>query len=115
MKTTSTAVLYFDGNCPVCAKEMFLLNKLKNSQLELVDLWQADVEIPQDDLLRILHLRTATGEWKKGLDANVAAWRHTPIGFLFMPLRWPGIRNIADRIYFRWANNRFCKIKATQQ
>ncbi len=108
MKST----LYFDGNCPLCAKEMALLNRLKNSKLELVDLWQSQTDIPTDDLLRVLHLQTPQGEWKKGLDANVAAWSHTPIGFIFMPLRWPIIRIFADKIYYRWAEKRFCKIKS---
>ena len=65
--------LYYDGKCPLCAKEMHWLNKLKNSQLELIDLWEADTEISQNEMLRILHLKTSTGEWKKGLDANVTA------------------------------------------
>ncbi len=106
------SILYFDGNCPLCAKEMALLKRLKNSELELVDLWHAQIDIPSDDLLKVLHLQTPQGEWKKGLDANVAAWRHTPIGFLFIPLRWPIIGPIADKIYYRWAENRFCKIKS---
>ncbi|MGH1428693.1 MAG: thiol-disulfide oxidoreductase DCC family protein [Arenicella sp.] len=111
MKST----LYYDGNCPICSKEMALLKKLKNSQLELVDLWQAEIHIPQENLLKILHLRTPEGNWKKGLDANVAAWKHTRIGFLFLPLRWPLIKPIADKIYSRWAEKRFCKIQLKSQ
>lgn len=114
IQTTMKSTLYFDGNCPLCAKEMALLRRLKNPELELVDLWQVQTIIPQDDLLRVLHLQTPQGEWKKGLDANVAAWLHTPIGFLLMPLRWPVISPIADKIYNRWAEKRFCKIKAKQ-
>lgn len=109
------SVLYFDGNCPVCSKEMKLLNKLKNADLELTDLWQANVEIPQDELLRVLHLRTSNGNWLTGLDATVYAWRHTRLGFIFMPLRWPVLRQISDNIYSRWANKRFCKIKAADE
>ena len=106
--------LYYDGNCLTCAKEMRLLGKLKNNQLELVDLWKANTDVARDDLLRVLHLQTADGEWKKGLDANVMAWSHTPLGFLFKPLRWPIIRKFADYAYYRWAEKRFCKIKAEQ-
>jgi predicted DCC family thiol-disulfide oxidoreductase YuxK len=107
--------LYYDGKCPLCAKEIYWLNKLKNNQLELVDLWGADIEVTQNEMLKILHLRTPTGEWKKGLDANVTAWGHTPIGFLFKPLRWPLIRQVADTLYYKWANNRFCKIELKQK
>ena len=60
-----------------------------------------------ETLLRRLHLMTWTGEWVIGLPANVRAWSHTPYGFLFKPLLWPGIFQIASRIYGKWADKRY--------
>jgi hypothetical protein len=53
------------------------------------------------------YLMTWTGEWVIGLPANVRAWSHTPYGFLFKPLLWPGIFQIASRIYGKWADKRY--------
>lgn len=106
--------LYYDGKCPLCAKEITLLAKLKDRNLELSDvhaLSALEASFPdQREMLRVLHLRTQSGEWLVGLDANVAAWQHTRIGWLFVPLRWPLIRGIADRVYNWWANRRYCRL-----
>ena len=100
------AILYYDGRCPLCNKEIHLLRKLKNSNLELLDIWQVETEIPRFELLRVLHMRTANGIWLTGLDANVAAWKYTQYGFIFSPLRWPIIKSIADIAYNYWVKKR---------
>jgi hypothetical protein len=43
----------------------------------------------QLDMLKVLHLRTAEGEWIKGVPATVQAWSHTNWGWIFKPLLWP--------------------------
>ncbi len=80
-----------------------------------MDIYQSDFveqypEIPQKKLLSILHLKTIDGQWLLGLDAMVAAWRHTPFGWLLLPLRWPVIKPLSDAIYRRWARARVCKV-----
>ena len=57
-------------------------------------------------LLLNLHLKRGD-EWVTGADANVAAWQHTSVGFLWRWLRWPVIRRIVDPIYAFWAKRRF--------
>ncbi|MEO0369540.1 MAG: DUF393 domain-containing protein [Pseudomonadota bacterium] len=114
------ATLFYDGRCPICAHEISLLRKLKNEALDLIDIHTikdesafSDLDQSQDiktQLLTILHLRADNGTWLKGLDATVAAWRHTAIGFLLLPLRWPLIKPIADTLYYRWANKRVCNV-----
>ena len=97
--------LYFDGTCPLCQAEITQLSKLSKGSLDLVDVH--DLELPADDaavMLKLLHLTSASGETLTGLDANVAAWQHTSWGFLFRPLRWPVVRQIADRIYSDWGS-----------
>ena len=103
------ATLYYDGRCSMCSKEIHLLKKFKNSKLELVDIWQVEIDIPRFKLLRILHMRTSDGTWLTGLDANVAAWKHTQFGFLFSFLRWPLIKPIVDNVYHYWVKKRWAK------
>jgi len=105
-----TSKLYYDGKCSLCKKEITLLNKLKNSNLELIDIWSVEIEIPRNDLLQILHLQTKEGSWKKGLEANIAAWQFTPIGLLWRPLQWPIIRVISNAVYLFWAKKRLCTL-----
>lgn len=108
--------LYFDGRCPLCKKEMAVLDRLKNSQLKLVDIHES-TELSSEkkaEYLAVLHLRLPNGDWLKGVDANVAAWSFTPIGFLWKPLRWKLWRSWVDKAYTRWAENRYCRIYACQ-
>ena len=106
-----TAQLFYDGRCPLCAREMAFLRKHKRSGLTLVDihsLLQLD-EGERARLLRDLHLLKPDGSWLLGVDANVAAWSFTPFGFLFKPLRWRIWSRLVDAIYRRWADKRYCK------
>ena len=108
--------LYFDGSCPLCKKEMAVLRRLKNSQLRLLDIHEV-TGLSQDQksaYLAVLHLQLPNGDWLKGVDANVTAWSFTPIGFLWMPLRWKFWRRAVDRLYLRWAENRYCRTYACQ-
>lgn len=38
---------------------------------------------------------------------EVRAWSHTPFGFMFKPLLWPGLYQIASPLYEFWADRRF--------
>ncbi|NWO08045.1 MAG: DUF393 domain-containing protein [Alteromonadaceae bacterium] len=105
--------LFYDGSCPLCAKEVETLRTLQRGNLIFADIhqqWSANADIPSHEtLLRRLHLKTWTGEWVVGLPANVRAWSHTRFGFLFRPLLWPGIYPVARFIYERWADRRYEK------
>lgn len=75
--------LYYDGQCPLCVKEMDRLRIIKDEQLQLVDIHQlSDPESPvdKDQLLRVLHLER-DGKMVTGIEANVAAWQHTRYGY----------------------------------
>jgi len=104
--------LYYDGQCPLCRREMRTLHRLKQDSLHLQDIHglpDDDSHPPIADLLRLLHLKTDDQQWVIGLPANVRAWSHTGFGWLFRPLLWPGIRQIAERVYQAWANRRYKK------
>ena len=84
--------LYYDGSCPLCQREMSHLAKLKSDQLVLQDIHALPpgAEGPdKETLLQNLHLKRGS-EWVVGLDANVAAWQYTRIGFFWRWLSWPG-------------------------
>ncbi len=103
--------LFYDGQCPLCAREIRTLRKLQDGDLIFADIHEQDghsANLPShEQLLRRLHLMAYTGEWIIGLRANVRAWSHTRFGFLFKPLLWPIVFPIASRIYERWADRRY--------
>lgn len=101
------ATLYFDGRCPLCRREIRWLRRWASDKLLFEDVHCARLSPCQRSaMLQQLHLRTASGQWLVGLPANVAAWRMTPFGLLWAPLLWPGIRQLAHRVYQRWAVRR---------
>lgn len=104
--------LYYDGQCPLCSKEMQRLGRLQDGDLRLVDIHSNPLPEGKTraELLEVLHLRDANGDWMSGLDANVKAWQHTSWGWLFAWLRWPLIARIADRVYAIWARRRYQKL-----
>jgi len=117
-KTTGMKdVLYFDGHCSLCTAEMDRLRNLADSDLLLRDIHELrDDTLPcRDDMLRTLHLRSAEGDMLTGIDANVAAWQHTRMGFFWRWLRWPLVRPIAEKVYGRWALWRYQRLYAQEK
>jgi len=106
-------ILFYDGQCALCRREIQWLNQHKKSELTLLDTHTTNLEkykVDKVSLLSVLHYHRADGVWLTGLDATVAAWQHTVFGFAFLPLRWPIIKPIADYCYQRWASKRACRL-----
>ena len=85
------------------------LAKLKSDQLVLQDIHALppDIEGPdKETLLQNLHLKRGS-EWVIGLEANVAAWQHTRIGFFWRWLSWPVVKPFARWCYGQWAVRRY--------
>lgn len=105
------AILYYDGACPLCRREIALVRRLTR-QVDFVDVHGlADEELPSGlnrlAMLRDLHLRRTDGRLEVGLDANIALWQATPLGWLWRILNLPGIRPLAQWGYRRWADRRY--------
>ena len=110
---TPRGTLYYDGACPLCSAEMKRLQGLQDGTLSLVDIHQASDAgrpAPKTSLLEILHYVTAEGDVLVGIDANVAAWQHTRLGFLWRWLQWPLIRPAAEKLYRVWARRRYHRL-----
>ena len=105
--------LFYDGQCPLCRREIATLRRLQDGGLEFADIHEqvetATLHPSREMLLRRLHLRSNNGAWVTGLRANVRAWSHTRYGFFFRPLLWPGLFFIATSVYERWADRRYAK------
>lgn len=102
-------ILYYDSQCPLCRREIGTLTRLQTGGLGFADIHALDQPgLPsREQLLRRLHLKATNGRWHVGLEANVQAWSHTRLGWLFRPLLWPGLHAVARRLYERWADRRY--------
>lgn len=105
-------ILYYDGRCPLCSREMSILAKMKSDDLNLVDIHQlsAGEAPPRDQLLEVLHLKTGDGQWVTGVDASVRAWSSTRMGWLWKILKLPLISPVAELVYSIWAKRRYEKL-----
>lgn len=110
--------LYYDGQCPLCVKEMDRLRELKSDSLELRDIHSLEEDatdaggkpLPdRETLLKVLHLER-DGRLLTGVDANVGAWEHTRYAALWRWMRWPLLRPVVAWFYDRWAIWRYNRL-----
>lgn len=104
--------VFYDGTCPLCAKEMAaLLRADSKGKITTVDIYsEAFSQFPQIDPAeanRILHALDNNGNLLLGLDVTYRAWQLVGKGWLYAPLRWRLIKPLADRCYLYFANNRY--------
>lgn len=95
--------LYFDGDCPICRREVGHLQARADTGLKFSDINRLNL----DDTERAqrgqeLHLRTGDGRWITGLEANVRAWQHTRLAPFARFLLTPLIRPTASAVYRLW-------------
>lgn len=112
--------LFYDGNCPICLKEINHLKSIANLSLAFANIWDMELsETERETLLSQLHVKTASGEMLTGFIANIHAWQHTRYGpiltiWRYAPLRWAG--NLGYRIwlwYYQYQKSR-CSIGSSK-
>jgi len=104
--------VFYDGTCPLCAKEMNALKQRDTKQqIKTVDIYSgAFADYPQIDPEQantILHALNEKDELLLGLDVTHRAWQLVGRGWLYAPLRWRIIKPVADWLYLKFASNRY--------
>jgi len=104
--------LYFDGRCPLCLREVrWLALRARPDRLRLVDVHD-DLALTchstpsRQEMLAMLHARTARGQWLVGVDATVAAWQAAGVGGWVSWLTWPLMRRFSVFAYQWFARYR---------
>ena len=104
--------LYYDGDCPLCAREIGMLRRHATPQrLLLVDIAAADFDpmplgVSLNAMQDRLHARWADGEWVLGLDASLWSWEAAGLGSWVAPLRWRPLRPLLE-----WGYRLFCRLR----
>jgi len=109
---SSELIIFYDGGCPLCVKEMRHLKRLdKEGRIQFENVNEPDFSqrYPQVEVAKAnqyLHGQVSSGEMIYGLDVTHEAWSLVGKGWIIAPLRWPVIRWFADKTYLFFARNR---------
>lgn len=103
--------IFFDGSCPLCAKEMAALKRYdSNDVIRLEDIQQPGFserfpDVDPDAAMKILH-GELDGKPLYGLDVTYYAWSLVGKVWRVAFLRWWWIKPLADSAYLFFAKHR---------
>jgi predicted DCC family thiol-disulfide oxidoreductase YuxK len=104
--------LLYDGDCPLCQREVSWLRRYNRSgHLEFEDIAAADFDparygTSRNELMRVMHGVFPDGRMVSEVEAFRQAYRAVGLGWLLAPTGWPILRPIFDRLYCVFARNR---------
>jgi predicted DCC family thiol-disulfide oxidoreductase YuxK len=115
--TTSTHpnqefVLFYDGQCPICQKEVkWLRGKNKQGLLVFQNINETGFDASiygktHDDLMAEIHGVYADGRIIKGIDVFYVVYNLVGLGWLMAPMRWPWLKPFFKGLYGLFARNR---------
>jgi predicted DCC family thiol-disulfide oxidoreductase YuxK len=105
-------VLY-DGECPLCAREIRFLEGLdrRRGRIQFEDIADPSFDashygLGQSDLMARIHAALPDGTLVEGMEVFRRAYAAVGLGWLLAPTAWPGLRSLADAGYRLFARNR---------
>ena len=114
----SPAVVFFDGGCPLCAKEIGLYQRMivnhSISDLKFVDISQSENEtslskhdITLEEAMFRMHALDSDGNVQSGTMAFITMWEKLPYWkYLAKLVAIPGITEVVETVYVFWAKRR---------
>ena len=107
-----SATVLYDEACPFCAGEMRMLRRwdgagiLRTVDISAPNFRAEDWGVPMSALAAELHVRSAGGDWLKGMAAIRHLYRILGRGRLLEFTGWPVLSPVFDALYRRFARNR---------
>jgi predicted DCC family thiol-disulfide oxidoreductase YuxK len=104
--------LLYDGECPLCMREVRMLEKLNHKgRLALEDIAQPDFDASQygrtfEQLMGSIHGVLPDGQLVTGMEVFRRAYAAVGLGTLLAPTAWPVLKPVFDRAYTLFAKNR---------
>jgi predicted DCC family thiol-disulfide oxidoreductase YuxK len=113
VETSTSVVLYFDGACHLCSREIEHYRKIAPpGVLSFFDISEKDFDAASHGLdpskvQEVMHVRDASGNLRLGVDAFIAIWEVLPrYQFLARLARKGFVRPFLDVGYFSFAKIR---------
>ena len=101
----SAITVYYDASCPLCLSEMSTIKALDQAEeialcdcsvQGFADFHASEAGIDQAQMMRLIHARTASGQWLIGVDVFVDLYRRVGLrsvaGFWGHPMLSPVLR-----------------------
>jgi predicted DCC family thiol-disulfide oxidoreductase YuxK len=106
--------VFFDGDCPLCIREVNLLRWLDRHRgaIQFTDITDdsfdavSETGLSNDELMAEIYGRLPSGEMVKGMEVFRQLYSAVGLGFVFAPTAWPGLRPGFDKLYSAFAKNR---------
>ncbi len=104
--------IFFDGDCPLCRREMNFMRRFnRRGKVLFTDIAAADfrpevVGLTQDKLMAEIHGRLSDGTIVVGVEVFRRLYSAIGWGWLAAVSRWPGISTVLDLAYKLFARNR---------
>ena len=104
--------LLYDGACPLCRREMRLLQRLDRSgHLAFEDVSSPGFDparygTTREELLGVIHGVFPDGHIVRKVEVFREAYRAVGLGWLLAPTGWPGLRWVFDKLYALFARYR---------
>jgi predicted DCC family thiol-disulfide oxidoreductase YuxK len=103
----------FDGDCPLCAREVRMLRRLDRGRgrIGFADIAAPGFEasgygLDQATLMARIHGVLGDGRVIEGMEVFRRAYAAVGLGWLLAPSRWPLLRPLCDAAYRSFARNR---------
>lgn len=112
MSDAFSVEVFFDGECPLCVREIGMLRRLdKKQRIRFTDIAApsfdpATTGLSMATLMDRIHGRLPSGEVIEGVEVFRRLYGAVGLGFLLAWTRWPGLRALADWGYRTFAKNR---------
>ena len=110
--TTFDIEAFYDGQCPLCMREVRVLRRLDRRQrIRFVDIADetfdaGSVGVPMEALMDRIHGRLPDGTLVEGVEVFRRLYTAVGFGVLVAPTRLPGIAQLLDLGYRWFAKNR---------
>lgn len=109
---TWTIQVFFDGECPLCAKEIAFLRRLdRHSRIRFTDIASPDFDPgvygrPLSSFMDEIQGSLPDGRFLTGMEVIRRLYEAVGLGFLTGWTRWPGAAQLSDTGYRLFARNR---------
>lgn len=111
-RTAFDVEVFFDGDCPLCTREIAMLRWLdRKHRIRFTDIAAPSFDAAalgkaQVELMDRIHGRLADGSWIEGVEVFRRLYGAVGFGALIPLTRLPGVRHALDWGYERFAKNR---------
>ena len=109
---TYTVEVFYDGDCPLCLKEIQLLRwmdrrqKIRFTDIAAADFDPSSVGLTFQELMDRIHGRLADGQMIEGVEVFRQLYSAVGLGFIVALTRIPGVSHALDWAYRIFARHR---------